>query len=75
MKLLKEGLEALLISAIASGVLVLLGIFYFGIILWVIKTASLTFFGAGLEANSAVLAAALLSTGAIIAGALEKKFR
>lgn len=75
MKLLKDGIEALLISAIASIVLVVLGIVYFGVILWVIKIASATFFGTGLEANSAVLAAALLSTGAIVAGALEKKFR
>jgi len=46
---------------------------YFGITLWIMQAASEIFFGAGLEANWAVLSAAILSTGAILAGALEKK--
>ncbi|MEM3556164.1 MAG: hypothetical protein QXF56_05580 [Candidatus Micrarchaeia archaeon] len=68
-----EGLKALVVSAIASLVLIILGVIYFGITLWIIKAASNTFFGAGLEANWAVLSASLLATGAVLAGALEKK--
>ncbi|MBS3814994.1 MAG: hypothetical protein KGY45_00340 [Hadesarchaea archaeon] len=70
---IKEGLKNLLITSIASVLLVVLGIIYFGITLWIIKIASKTFFGTGLEANWAVLSAAILATGAIIASTLEKK--
>ena len=70
---IKEGLKALFVSVIASIVLIILGIIYFGITLWVIKAASDIFFGTGLTANWAVFSASILATGAIIAGALEKK--
>lgn len=70
---IEEGLRSLVVTFVASLLLIILGIVYFGITLWVIKTASTYFFGTGLETNWAVLSAALLSTGAILAGALEKK--
>ena len=70
---IKEGLGVIVVTAIASVVLLLLGIVYFGITLWVIKNASLWFFGVGLEANWAVMAAAVLSASSVIAGAMEKK--
>ena len=68
-----EALQALIVTFVASVLLIFLGIVYFGITLWVIKIATNAFFGTGLEVNWAVFSAALLSTGAILAGALEKK--
>lgn len=72
-KSLKNGIEFLIVSLVASMVMLFLGIVYFGIMIWVIKAATTVFFGAGLSADWAVMAAALISTGAILAGALEKK--
>jgi len=73
MGIVKEGLKAILVTFIASVLLIILGMIYFGITLWIIKSASNLFFGEGLEADWAVFAAAIMSTGAIVAGALEKK--
>ena len=70
---IKEGLKAMAISIMTSIFLILLGIVFFGITLWVIRIASSIFFGAGLQANWGVMAAAILSAAAIIAGAIEKK--
>jgi len=67
------GLWVVAVALVSSLVSILLGILYFGVTLWVIKTASDFFFGSGIEANWAVLAAAMLSTGAILAGAIERK--
>jgi len=69
---LTEDVGSLLGTLIASVMLILLSVIYFGLTLWIVKTASDVFFGAGLEANWAVLSAALLSMGAIIAGGLGK---
>jgi hypothetical protein len=73
MRLILEGLKAIFVTIIASALLIFLSIIYFGITLWVIKGASNMFFGHGLEANWAVFSSALLATGSILAGALEKK--
>jgi len=73
MGVILEGLKAIFVTAIASVLLILLAIIYFGLTLWIIKGASNLFFGPGLEANWAVFSAALLATGSILAGALEKK--
>lgn len=73
MGVLLDGLKAIFITVFVSVILIILGLVYFGITLWIIKGASNIFFGEGLEANWAVLSAALLSTGAVVAGALEKK--
>ena len=70
---LRDGFKFLVVSLVASVVMLVLGIIYFGIMLWVIKVATTVFFGAGLTADWAVFSAALLATGAILAGALEKK--
>ncbi|MCX8189890.1 MAG: hypothetical protein N3F05_01535 [Candidatus Diapherotrites archaeon] len=67
------GLSALAITIIASLMLIILGVIYFGLTLWIISISSKFFFGAVPGADFAVLSAALLATGAIIAGALEKK--
>ncbi|MBC7130596.1 hypothetical protein H5T51_05180 [Candidatus Bathyarchaeota archaeon] len=68
-----ESLKNLLVTFAASVLLIVLGIVYFGIVLWIIKVASSFFFGVGLEANWAVFSAALLASAAILAGALESK--
>lgn len=64
--------KTLAATVIASAILVLLAIVYLGVSLWIIKAASNWFFGPGLEANWAVLAAALMSVGAILAGAIDR---
>jgi len=66
-------LWVVVVALIASLVAILMGILYFGITLWVIKVATNFFFSATLDANWAVLAAAIIATGAILAGALERK--
>ncbi|MFT4310289.1 MAG: hypothetical protein ACMXYC_01525 [Candidatus Woesearchaeota archaeon] len=66
---MKQALSFLVISLIASIVLIITSIIYFGVTLWIIKIASMIFFGEGLDINWAVLAATIMSTGAIIASA------
>jgi len=68
-----EALEVMIVTVVASVLLVGLSIVYFGVTLWVVKTASSYFFGSGLEANWAVISAAIMSVGAVLAGAIEKK--
>jgi len=68
-----DALKVLFVTFVASVLLIVLGLVYFGITLWIISSASNIFFGPGLEANWAVLSAALLSSAAIVAGSLEKK--
>ena len=72
MDLIKESVGSLVVTAVASILLIILGIIYFGVTLFTIKVASELFFGSGLNVNWAVLAAAILSFGAIVAGAIEK---
>lgn len=73
MKKLKEGFQFIGVSLVAAVALIILGIVFFGVTLWIMKIASDFFFGPGLEANWAVLSAAIMSIGAVVAGALEKK--
>lgn len=73
MSKITEGFETLITTVVTSILAVVLGIIYFGVTLWIIKMASGFFFGSGLDANWAVLSAALMSVGAILAGALETK--
>ncbi|NIQ04562.1 MAG: hypothetical protein GWO20_02165 [Candidatus Korarchaeota archaeon] len=67
---LTSSVEALVVTFVATVLLIILGIIYFGITLYIVKIASNLFFGKGLEANWAVLSAALLTFGALLAGAL-----
>ncbi|MDO9517919.1 MAG: hypothetical protein Q7J10_07725 [Methanosarcinaceae archaeon] len=69
---LKESLESTLFAIIASALLIIVTIVYFGITLWVVKVGSEMFFGPGLETNYAVLAAALLSASGVLGGALKE---
>ena len=73
MNVLKEGLSALIVTMIASILLILLSILYFGLTMWVVKVASNFFFGQAPDANYAVLSAAIISVGGILAGAIENK--
>ncbi|MFH1683171.1 MAG: hypothetical protein ABIA37_05240 [Candidatus Woesearchaeota archaeon] len=68
----RNSVLAILATVAASVLLVILSIIYFGIILWVVKTASKFFFGEGLETNWAVLSAAVLTAGSIIAGSMRR---
>ncbi|MFH1622947.1 MAG: hypothetical protein ABIA12_00280 [Candidatus Aenigmatarchaeota archaeon] len=72
---LLDSIGTITVTILASIILILLSVVYFGLTLLVVKIASSAFFGAGLDANWAVLSAALLSVGAILGGALEKKGR
>ena len=65
---IKEGFGAIAVAAFASLILIIMGILYFGITLWVIKAASDFFFGVGLEANWAVLSAAIMSAAGVLVG-------
>ncbi len=69
---LVKNIESLAATIVASIILIVLSVIYFGLTLWIIKAATTTFFGAGLEANWAVLSAALMAVGAVVAGALDK---
>jgi purine-cytosine permease-like protein len=70
---IKESFKAIFVSIVSSILLILVGIAFFGVTLWVIRIASTIFFGTGLDANWGVMAAAILSASAIIAGAIENK--
>jgi len=68
-----EWLKNLVITFVVSVIVIILAVIYFGITLWIIRVASNVFFGTGLEANWAVFSATIMATGAVLAGALEKK--
>ena len=70
---LRTGLQALLVTMIASVILIALSIIYFGVTLWVVRIASDLVFGPGLDVNWAVLSAALLAFGGVLASAIERK--
>ena len=73
LNVLKDGLAALLVTIIASVMLILLSVLYFGLTMWVVKIASNFFFGQAPDANYAVLSAAIIAVGGILAGAIENK--
>lgn len=62
-----ESFGTLSATLLLSVFLIVFAVIYFGITLWVIKVASNLFFGTGLEANWAVLSAAILTTGSLLA--------
>ena len=64
---------ALGVTLVTSIVLIILGIVYFGITLVIINAAAGLVFTTALDVNWAVFSAAILATGAILAGAIEKK--
>ncbi len=64
---------ALIVTFVASVMLIVLSVVYFAITLLVVNASSLLVLGEGLDPNWAVFSAAILSAGAILASALEKK--
>ena len=70
---MSELIDTLVGTVIYSVTLIILGIIYFGVTLWIVKISSDVFFGPGLDANWAVLAAAIMAVGAIMSGSLDTK--
>lgn len=67
-----NGVSALLLTILASVVLIFVGIIYFMITIWIIKVgASWAGFGA-LEANWAVLTAGIVTAAAMVGSAIQK---
>jgi hypothetical protein len=70
---MRQKLDVLVVTLIATVMMVILGLIYFILTLLVIKGAANVMFTDELSANMGVLAAALVTGAVIIAGALEKK--
>ena len=70
---MREKLNVLVVTLVATIMLVVLSLIYFILTLFVIKAAADVVFTDSLSASTGVLAAALVTLGVIIAGALEKK--
>ena len=70
---MRQKLDVLLVTLIATVMMVILGLIYFVLTLLVIKGAANILFTDELGASSGALAAALVTGAVIIAGALEKK--
>ncbi len=67
-----EFLGVFVLTLLAAIMLVILAVVFFGITLWIIGVASEMVFGAVPDANFAVLSAAILSFGAVLAGSLNR---
>jgi len=70
---MRQKLDVLVVTLIATIMMVILGLIYFTVTLAVIKVASNAMFTDELSASTGALAAALVTMAVIIAGALEKK--
>ncbi|MBU0686136.1 MAG: hypothetical protein KJ653_09885 [Candidatus Thermoplasmatota archaeon] len=70
---MKQKLDVLVVTLIATIMLVILGLIYFSLTLLVIKVAANVLFTDDLSASMGALAAALVTGAVMIAGALEKK--
>ena len=70
---MRQKLDVLVVTLIATVMMVILGLIYFILTLLVIKGAANIMFTDDLSANWGTLAAALVTGTVIIAGALEKK--
>lgn len=70
---MRQKLDVLVVTLIATVMMVILGLIYFILTLVVIKGATDLMFTDNLSASTGALAAALVTMAVIIAGALEKK--
>jgi len=70
---MRQKLDVLVVTLIATIMMVILGLIYFILTLVVIKGAANVLFTDELSANWGALAAALVTMAVIIAGSLEKK--
>jgi len=69
----KEIIKITLFVIVASVVLIILGLIYFILFLWIVNTGSSLLGLEGLEANWAVFAAAILSSATILGAAVESR--
>ncbi|KHO45184.1 MAG: hypothetical protein QS98_C0012G0024 [archaeon GW2011_AR3] len=65
------GVATLMMTLLASVMLIFLGLIYFFITLWIIKVSS-GWLGYSLDGNWAVLSASLISSGTMIGSSLKK---
>ena len=70
---MRQRLDVLVVTLIATVMMVILSLIYFIVTLLVIKAAANVLFTDELSASMGTLAAALVTGAVIIAGALEKK--
>ena len=70
---MRQRLDVLVVTLIATVMMVILSLIYFIVTLLVIKAAANVLFTDELGASMGTLAAALVTGAVIIAGALEKK--
>jgi hypothetical protein len=70
---MKQKLDVLVVTLIATIMMVILGLIYFSLTLLVIKVATDILFTDSLSANIGALAAVIVTGAVMIAGALEKK--
>ncbi|MCP8322747.1 MAG: hypothetical protein L6N96_01015 [Candidatus Methylarchaceae archaeon HK02M2] len=69
---ISSGLKALIVTLVASLMLILLGIVYFALMLFIIKMST-DLIGYTIDGNWATLTAGLITLGALIGSALERK--
>ena len=62
-----------LFALVAAVVFIILGLIFFMIFLWIVKTGASLLDLEGLEANWAVLAAAILSSATVLGAAIESR--
>ncbi|MGQ9719628.1 MAG: hypothetical protein ACUVWK_07335 [Nitrososphaerales archaeon] len=67
-----SGLKALIVALVASVMLVLLGIVYFTLMLFIIKIST-DLLGYTLDGNWAVITAGVVTLGVLIGSALERR--
>ncbi|MCP8304624.1 MAG: hypothetical protein H3Z50_04025 [archaeon] len=72
MSSITSGLKALVVALVASIMLILLGIVYFTLMLFVIKIST-ELIGYTLDGNWATIAAGLITLGVLIGSALERR--
>lgn len=65
--------RATIFAVLSSVVFILLGLVFFMIFLWIVKTGASLMGLEGLEANWAVFSAALLSSAVVIGAAVQKE--
>lgn len=67
-----KGIGSLILSIVSAILLIILGIIFFGVISWIIQASSEIFLENMASADYVVVAGAILTSGALIAGALEQ---
>ena len=66
-------LETTIFALVAAVTFIILGLIFFMVFLWIVKTGASLLDLEGLEANWAVLAAAMLSSATVLGAAIESR--